>query len=117
MLKRNIEIKRTIILTGRTDLRRGIDGLVSLVRLNYNIDPLDKGILFLFCGKKKDRIKGLLYEGDGWVMVYKRLTFGRYMWPNNPEEAKALSWEEYDRFMGGFAIESSIKENKRPARK
>jgi len=109
MLKRNVEVKRTIILTGRTDLRRGIDGLVSLVRLNYNLDPLDKGSLFLFCGTKKDRIKGIIYEGDGWVMVYKRLTQGRYMWPNNPKEAKSLTCEEYDRLMDGFTMVSSIK--------
>ena len=117
MLKRNVEIKRTIILTGRTDLRRGIDGLVSLVRLSYNLDPLDKGTLFLFCGTKKDRIKGIIYEGDGWVMIYKRRTFGRYMWPNKPEEAKAITWEEYDRLMDGFTVQSSIRENRKSARK
>lgn len=117
MLKRNLEIKRTILLTGRTDLRRGIDGLVSLVRLNYNLDPLDKGVLYLFCGIKKDRIKGIFYEGDGWVMIYKRLTLGRYMWPNNTEEAKRLTWDEYDRLMDGFTIESSIKENREPVRR
>ena len=110
MLKRNIEIKRAVILTGRTDLRRGIDGLVSLVRLNYNMEPLDKGALFLFCGVKKDRIKGILYEGDGWVMVYKRLTLGRYTWPKTPEEAMSLTWEEYDRLMDGFTIRSSIRQ-------
>ena len=109
MLKRNVEIKRAIMLTGQTDLRRGIDGLVSLVRLNYNLDPIDKGTLFLFCGTKKDRIKGIIYEGDGWVMVYKRLTFGRYMWPKTPVEAMSLNWEEYDRLMDGFTIKSSIK--------
>ena len=110
MLKRDVEIKRAIILTGRTDLRRGIDGLVSLVRLSYKLDPLDKGTLFLFCGARKDRIKGILYEGDGWVMEYKRLTLGRYMWPGNPEEAMSLTWEEYDRLMDGFTIRSSIKQ-------
>ena len=109
MLKRSVEIKRAIMLTGRTDLRRGIDGLVSLVRLNYSLDPLDIGTLFLFCGTRKDRIKGIIYEGDGWVMVYKRLSQGRYMWPSNPEEAMSLTWEEYDRLMDGFTIKSSIK--------
>lgn len=117
MLKRNIPIKRVVLLAGRTDLRRGIDGLVSLVRLNYNLDPLDKGTLFLFCGTKTDRIKGIIYEGDGWVMVYKRLSHGKYHWPRKPEEAKSLTWEEYDRLMDGFTIESSIKENEPPARK
>ena len=111
MLKRNVSVRKVVLLTGRTDLRRGIDGLVSLVRLNFNLDPLDKGTLFLFCGTKKDRIKGIIYEGDGWVMVYKRLSHGRYSWPARPDEVKSLTWEEYDRFMDGFTIESSIKEN------
>ncbi|MCD8300668.1 MAG: IS66 family insertion sequence element accessory protein TnpB [Clostridiales bacterium] len=109
MLKRGIEIKRCFILTGRTDMRRGTMGLVSIVRLQYGLDPLEKGTLFLFCGRKKDRIKGLLYEGDGFVMVTKRLSCGHYCWPGTPEEARNLTWEEYDRLMDGFSIESSIK--------
>lgn len=109
MLKRGIEIRHVIMLTGRTDMRKGIDSLVSLVRLNYNLDPLDKGTLFLFCGIKKNRIKGLFFEGDGFSLVIKRLTSGFYRWPNNKEEARTLTWEEYDRFMDGFTIESSIK--------
>ena len=58
MLK-DASVKRVVVATGRTDLRRGIDGLVTLVRLNFGMNPLD-GTLFLFCGTKKDRIKGLL---------------------------------------------------------
>ena len=108
MLKRGIEIKRVFILTGRTDMRRGIMGLVSLVRLQYGLDPLEKGSLFLFCGRKKNRIKGILYEGDGFVLVSKTLTSGRYCWPNTPDEARRLTWEEYDRLMEGFTIESTI---------
>lgn len=110
MLKRNVPVKKVVLLTGKTDLRRGIDGLVALVRLNYNLDPLGKGTLFLFCGTKKDRIKGIIYEGDGWILIYKRLSQGRYSWPSCPEEVKFLTWEEYDRLMDGFTIESTIKE-------
>ena len=46
MFKRGVEVKRVVILTGKTDMRRGIDGLVSIVRLKYNLDPLDKGMPF-----------------------------------------------------------------------
>lgn len=63
MFRRDIEVRRAIIVTGRTDMRRGIDSLVSTVRLNYNLDPIDKGTLFLFCGIRKNKIKGLFYEG------------------------------------------------------
>lgn len=108
MLKRNIDIKRVYILTGRTDMRRGAAGLVSIVRLRYGLDPLEKGTLFLFCGRKKDRIKGLLFEGDGFVLVSKQLSSGHYCWPNTPDEARNLTWEEYDRLMDGFTIDSSI---------
>ena len=47
------------LCVGRTDLRKGIDGLVSIVRLHYNRDLLlEKDSLFLFCGGRRDRIKG-----------------------------------------------------------
>jgi transposase len=59
MLKPGIDIKRIIVLTGYTDLRRGIDGMVSIVKLRYGLNPVEKGALFLFCGTKKDRIKGI----------------------------------------------------------
>jgi transposase len=46
MLKPGIDIKKIVVLTGRTDLRRGIDGLVSIVKLKYGLDPIEKGTLF-----------------------------------------------------------------------
>ncbi len=109
MFRRDISIKRVIIITGRTDLRKGIDGLSAIIRLNYDLNPLDVGTLFLFCGVKKDRIKALLFEGDGYTVLYKRLTVGRYAWPASASEARDLSMEDYDRLLQGFAIESTIK--------
>ena len=44
-------------------LRRGIDGLASIVKFNFQLDPYEKDILFLFCGRRSDRIKGLVWEG------------------------------------------------------
>lgn len=61
------------IATGFTDLRRGIDGLARIIRFQFHLNPYDKNILFLFCGRRTDRIKGLLWEGDGFLLlVYKR---------------------------------------------
>lgn len=100
-------VERVVIACGRTDLRRGIDGLATLVRLNYGMNPLD-GTLFLFCGSKLDRIKGLLFEGDGFCLVYKRLNDGVFQWPRSSEEARDISLEQFHRLMDGFSIESSI---------
>ena len=51
MFRRDIASKKIIVATGRTDMRKGIDGLVSLVRLNYGMNPLETGTIFLFCGR------------------------------------------------------------------
>ena len=50
---------------GYTDLRRGIDGLAQIVQQQFELDPFSNS-LFLFCGKRRDRIKALLWEGDGY---------------------------------------------------
>lgn len=109
MFRRDIEIKKIIILTGRTDMRKGIDGLVSLVRLNYGMDPIELGTIFLFCGRRKNKIKCLAFEGDGFSLSAKRVTDGKFSWPNTPSEAMQLTWDQYDRLVTGFTIESSIK--------
>ena len=46
-------------------LRRGMEGLANIIRFRFHLDPYDRNTLFLFCGKRTDRIKGLLWEGDG----------------------------------------------------
>ena len=109
MLKHDTEARKIIILTGRTDMRKGIDGLVALLRLKYELDPLEVGTMFLFCGARRDRIKALVYEGDGFTLAYKRLTSGTFNWPRNAEEARSLTREQYDRLMDGYTIESTIR--------
>lgn len=108
MLREAYGVKRIIIRTGRTDLRLGIDGLSAYVRLNFGMEPMDNGTLFLFCGTKRDRIKGLYYDRDGFTLLYHRLSNGKYQWPRTSEEARQLTREEYERLMDGFTIEGSI---------
>lgn len=113
MLREASGIKRVIVACGRTDLRRGIDGLAAIVRLAYGLDPLEEGTLFLFCGVKKDRLKGLIFEGVGFCLITLRLTDGRFQWPNTAEEARDITMEQYHRLMDGFAIESTIRRYKK----
>lgn len=63
MLNDSITFKKVYIATGVTDLRRGIEGLASIIRFEFKLDPYDKDTLFLFCGRRADRIKGLIWEG------------------------------------------------------
>ena len=57
------------IACGYTDLRKGIDGLARLVQQQFELDPFTN-TLFLFCGRRRDRIKGLYWEKDGFILHY-----------------------------------------------
>ena len=89
---------------GYTDLRRGIDGLAGMVQTRFKLDPF-QAALFLFCGRRKDRIKGLYWEGDGFVLLYKRLESGSFQWPRNGEEARQLTAQQYRWLMEGLSVE------------
>ena len=108
---RDGQFRKVVICCGRVDLRQGIDGLTAYVRLNYGLEPLEKGTLFLFCGSRSDRIKGIIFEGTGTCLIYFRLAEGnRFRWPRSPEEARLITTEQYRRLMDGFELEGSIRE-------
>ena len=83
MLNDGTGFKKIYLATGYTDLRRGIDGLAAIIRFQFELDPYDKNTLFLFCGRRCDRIKALLWEGDGFLLMYKRLDNGAFNWPRS----------------------------------
>lgn len=66
--------------------------------------PFDEGTLFLFCGRKTNRMKGLLWEVDGFVLLYKRLEEGRFQWPRKTEDIENISIEQYHWLLEGMAI-------------
>ena len=105
---------KVYILIGKSDLRKGIDGLSALVKLHYNKDPLEKDTLFLFCGTRKDRLKGILWTGDRFILLYIRLAEGSFRWPKSEDEARQLSGDEFMRLMEGFAIDSSVGKKRTP---
>ena len=92
------------IVTGYSDLRKGIDGLAAIVQGQLKLDPFSKS-LFLFCGRRCGRIKGLLWEGDGFLLLYKRLDNGCFQWPRNETEAKLLTAQQTRWLLEGLTIE------------
>jgi len=65
---------------GATDLRHGFDGLAALIQTQLSEDPFS-GQLFVFRGRRGDRIKLLWWDGDGLCLFCKRLESGRFVWP------------------------------------
>ena len=94
------------IVCGYTDMRKSIDGLCAIVEDKLHIDPR-RSAIFLFCGRRADRLKILMWEADGFVLLYKRLSAiqGRYRWPRNKDEVRSLTWREFDWLMSGLDIE------------
>ena len=73
MLNDGTGFKKVYISTDCTDMRKAIDGLARIIRFQFNLDPYDKNTLFLFCGKRTDRIRGLIWEvSDGRVPLLRR---------------------------------------------
>ena len=105
---KEMNFRKIYIITGRTDLRKGISGLTTLVRMKYQMDTLEPETLFLFCGRSAKKIKGIFWDDTGYCLIYKVLTRGGFQWPRNKEEAKAVTKEEFQRLMEGFSIESTI---------
>ena len=92
------------IACGYTDLRHGIDGLASMVQEAFDLNPFTN-TLFLFYGKRRDRIKTLYWEGNGFVLLYKRLESGSFQWPRSETEARALTPQQYRWLMEGLSID------------
>lgn len=80
---------------GYTDLRKVIDGLNSIVAGTFGLDPTEAGSVFLFCGRRNDWMKVLLYEGDGRLLCYKKFTGGKLQWPRSEKEARDLTPQQY----------------------
>ena len=97
---------KTYIVCGYTDMRKSIDGLCAIVEDKLHMDS-KRSAIFLFCGRRCDRIKILMWEPDGFVLLYKRLSAvqGRYRWPRNRDEVRNLTWREFDWLMSGLDIE------------
>lgn len=111
MFKEALGVKKMYIATGYTDLRFGVDGLANEIQNVFQLDPFEEGILFLFCGRKNDRIKGLLWEGDGFLLLYKRIEKGRFQWPRSSDELREMTSEQYERLMSGFNIYATIQKS------
>ena len=81
---------RIWIAAGATDMRRGFDGLAALVQTQLQLDTFS-GHLFVFRGRRGDRIKILWWDGDGLCLFYKRLEQGHFVWPQAKNGTVALT--------------------------
>jgi len=104
------------LCTQATDMRKGFDGLHTLVLQVFERDPLD-GHLFLFVNRRRDRLKMLWWDRDGMALFYKRLEAGTYQLPVPSEDCAGLEIDgtELAMMLNGIDIQSA-KRRKRYSR-
>ena len=100
-------ISKIYCVCGYTDMRKSIDGLATLVQQQFQLDPFQSSLL-LFCGRRRDRIKCLLWEGDGFVLLYKRLENGSFQWPRDEVDCKPISRQQFRWLMEGLKTEQKL---------
>ena len=83
------------IVCGYTDLRHGIDSLAATIERKYRMNLFVPNTLFLFCGRSASKIKGLLWEGDGFLLLYKRVESGHFTWPRSSDDLRSMSAEQF----------------------
>ena len=97
-------VRNYYVACGYTDLRRGIEGLAAIVTQQFGQEMSEES-LFLFCGRRTDRIKALYFSGDGYILLYKRLNNGRFQWPRSKDEMKLLTPQSFRWLMEGLSVE------------
>ena len=97
---------RVWIIPGKTDMRKAVNGLSGIVRNQLELDPLN-GQYYVFCGRKRDIIKILYWDRNGYGLWYKRLEEDRFRWPRTAEEARAISGEQLTWLLSGLDWEKA----------
>ncbi|AST90043.1 IS66 family insertion sequence element accessory protein TnpB [Sutcliffiella cohnii] len=93
----NSHFERVYLARGSTDLRKSIDGLAVIVKECFNLDPFSP-CLFVFCNRKRDKLKILQWEHNGFWLHYRRLERGTFHWPSEkdsppvPINPRQLRW-------------------------
>ncbi len=92
---------RIWLVAGATDMRKGFDGLSALVQTAIERDPFS-GQVFVFRGRRGDRVKLLWWDGQGLCLYYKRLERGRFVWPAAQSGAVHLSPAQLSMLLEGI---------------
>ena len=95
---------KIFLASGVTDLRKSFDGLSGLAKTVLDQDPAS-GHLFVFCNRRRDRLKVLYFDGTGLWVFAKRLERGTFCWPDTRALARVeLRWSELTLLLGGIDL-------------
>ena len=99
-------ISKVYIAYGTTDFRKQIDSLCIEVKSKFHLNPYEKAA-FIFCNKKRNSIKVLCYDKNGFILAQKKLLDTekmKFQWPKNSTEMKNITREQLRWLLSGLKI-------------
>jgi transposase len=100
------DAKHIFLAVGNTDFRKQISSLVAMTQLQFNMDPFNTTSIFIFCNKKRDAIKILRYDKNGFILVHKKLLEKmKFQWPKDVVMTKEISHKQVEWLLQGLDIE------------
>ena len=97
---------RIYLACGATGFRKQINGLSALVTMKFNLDPFNDDCVFLFCNKKRNSLKVLRYDKNGFILASKTLLDGmKFQWPSNKEDIRQINQKQLEWLLDGLDIE------------
>jgi len=94
---------RIYLAKGATDLRKSIHTLAMLVQASFEMDPYDAS-LYVFCNARRNRLKILQYDRNGFWLYYKALDNGKFAWPGSDDGVMELTEDELRWLLHGLNL-------------
>jgi transposase len=95
--------REIFLVTGVTDMRLSFRGLPVIVENVLGRDPLS-GQVFVFCNRRRNRVKILHFDGSGYWVMAKRLEAGTFAWPEASDAALEMTTQELALLLGGIDL-------------
>ena len=89
------------LATEPVDFRKGMDGLAAIVQSEFDLDPFS-GAIFIFRAKRSDRLKIVVWDGTGLVLVYKRIEGAGFIWPKMRNGTVSITRSQFEALFEGL---------------
>lgn len=100
------DVTSIYIAYGVTDFRKQIHSLCTMIQSKYKMNPYEKAA-YIFCNKKRNSIRVLCYDKNGFVLAQKTLLESnnmKFQWPRNSEELKSITKEQLSWLLSGLKV-------------
>lgn len=102
-LRPSLDLPEIYLHRDPIDFRKQVHGLAAIVEQEFAHNPFS-GALYLFCNRQRSRIKGLMWEDNGFILYYKVLAEEKFHWPKAEEELITLTGEQINWLLDGYDL-------------